>query len=227
VKRYVNSASTIARSIIKGLEDWNLEDGIILYRGHIYVPKDPDLRRDIVKSYHDHIATGHPGRWKTYKLVSREFWWPGISQFVQAYVDGCATCQSTKIRPRTRIPLQPNQVLQGIWKSIMMDFVTDLPLSNNYDSMFVTVDRFSKAIIIAPCHKTITVEETTDLFLNHVWRRTGLPTQVISDRGPQFAAKVTTALWKKLDVKPSLSTAFHPQTDRETERVNQEIEQFL
>ena len=108
-----------------------------------------------------------------------------------------------------------------------MDFVTDLPLSNNYDSMFVTVDHFSKAIIIAPCHKTITAEETTDLFLNHVWRRTGLPMQVISDRGPQFAAKVTTALWKKLDVNPSLSTAFHPQTDGETERVNQEIEQFL
>ena len=61
------------RSVIKGLEDWNLEDGIILYRGHIYVPKDPDLRRDIVKTYHDHVATGHPGRWKTYELVSQEF----------------------------------------------------------------------------------------------------------------------------------------------------------
>ena len=98
-----------------------------------------------------------------------------------------------------------------------MDFVTDLPLSNNYDSIFVTVDRFSKAVIIAPCHKTITAEEMTDLFLNHVWRRTGLPTQVISDHGPQFAAKVTTVLWKKLDVTLSLSTAFHPQTDGETE----------
>ena len=108
-----------------------------------------------------------------------------------------------------------------------MDFITDLPLSNNYDSMFVTVDHFSKAIIIAPCYKTIIAEETTDLFLNHVWQQTGLPMQVISDRGLQFAAKVTTALWKKLDVNLSLSTAFHPQTNGETERVNQEIEQFL
>ena len=131
------------RSITKGLEEWNLEDGLILYRGHIYVPKDNDLRRDIVQSYHNHIATGHPGRWKTYELVSREFWWPGLSQFVQNYVDGCATCQSTKIHPRTRIPLKPNQVPQGIWQNITMDFVTDLPSSNNYDSMFVEIGRAS------------------------------------------------------------------------------------
>jgi hypothetical protein len=88
------------RSITKGLEDWNLEDGLILYRGQVYVPQKETLRRDIVKQYHDHVATGHPGRWKTYKLVSREFWWPGISTFVKSYVDGCATCQATKIRPR-------------------------------------------------------------------------------------------------------------------------------
>jgi len=216
--------STICYQRIRGLEPWRRHHPLPRTRLRT---KDPDLQRDIVKTYHDHITTGHPGHWKTYELVSREFWWPGISQFVQAYVDGCATCQSTKICPRTHIPLQPNQVPQGIWKSITMDFVTDLPLSNNYNSIFVTVDRFSKAIIITPCHKTITAEETTDLFLNHVWWRTGLPTQVILDRGPQFAAKVTTVLWKKLDVKPSLSTAFHPQTDGETKRVNQEIEQFL
>ena len=82
------------RSLTKGLEDWNLEDGIILYRGQIYVPRNDTLRPEIVKRYHDHIATGHPGRWKTYELISREFWWPGISTFVKSYVDGCTTCQA-------------------------------------------------------------------------------------------------------------------------------------
>jgi hypothetical protein len=74
-------------SITKGLEDWNLEDGVILYRGQVYVPRDEILRKDIVKRYHNHIAIGHPGRWKTYELVSREFWWPGMSTFVKDYVD--------------------------------------------------------------------------------------------------------------------------------------------
>jgi hypothetical protein len=158
------------RSVTRGLDDWNLEDGLILHHGHIYVPKDNDLRRDIVKQYHDHIATGHPGRWKTYELVAREFWWLGMSQFVHNYVNGCATCQTTKIRPRTRIPLQPNQVPTGIWKSITMDFVTDLPPTKGFDSMFVVVDRFSKATIVSPCRKDITAEGTSQLYLEQVWR---------------------------------------------------------
>jgi transposase InsO family protein len=215
------------RSLTKGLEDWNLEEGIILYRGHIYVPKDNLLRRDIVKMYHDHPATGHPGRWKTYELISREYWWPGLSQFTKNYVDGCAICQSTKNKPRTQIPLHPNPVPTGVWKSITMDFVTDLPESRNADSMFVVVDRFSKAIIITPCRKTITAEETAQLYLDNIWRRTGLPQHVISDRGPQFASKLMRETWSKLNVNQALSTAFHPQTDGETERVNQEVEQFL
>ena len=161
-------------SLTKGLQDWNLQDGIILHRGHIYVPKDADLRRDIVKRYHNHPAIGHPGRWKTYELVSRDFWWPGLSQFTRNYVDGCAICQSTKNKPRTRVPLQPNPTPTDVWRSITMDFVTDLPISRNADSMFVVVDRFSKAIVITPCLKAITAEETSQLYLDNVWRRTGL-----------------------------------------------------
>jgi len=215
------------RSLTRGLEEWNLEDGIILYRGQVYVPKDDILRRDIVKRYHDHVATGHPGRWKTYELISREFWWPGISTFVKSYVDGCATCQATKIRPRNKVPLQPNQIPTDVWGIITMDFITDLPISQGYDSLFVVVDRLSKATIVTPCTKTITAEETSKLYMDHVWRRTGLPRQVISDRGPQFASKVMQEVWGKLGVKSTMSTAFHPQTDGETERVNQELEQYL
>src|SRR5712672_237743 len=100
-----------------------------------------------------------------------------------------------------------------------MDFVTDLPISRNADSMFVVVDRFSKAIVITPCLKAITAEETSQLYLDNVWRRTGLPRTVISDRGPQFASKVMKETWSKLNVDQALSTAFHPQTDGETERL--------
>jgi Integrase zinc binding domain len=86
----------VTRSLMKGLEDWNYEDGIILFCGHVYVPKDPSLQQVIVKSNHDYVAIGHPGHWKTYELVSQEYWWPGMSTFVCKYVDGCAICQSTK-----------------------------------------------------------------------------------------------------------------------------------
>ena len=150
-----------------------------------------------------------------------------MSLFIRNYVDGCATCQSTKIHPQIRVPLQPNQVPTSIWKSVTMDFVTDLPPTHGHDSMFIVVDCFSKATIIAPCRKDITVEQTSKLYLEQVWQRTGLPQQVISDRGPQFTSQVMKELWNKLGVKASLSTAFHPQTDGETECINQEIEQFF
>ena len=177
-------------SLTKGLEEWNLEDGIILYRGQIYVPRNDRLRREIVKRYHDHVATGHPGRWKTYELISREFWWPGISTFVKSYVDRCATCQATKIQPKNKVPLQPNQIPTDIWGTITMDFIMDLPISQGFDSLIIVVDRLSKGTIIAPCNKTITAEETAKLYMNHAWRHTGLPQQVISDRGPQFVSQV-------------------------------------
>ena len=90
-------------------------------------------------------------------------------------------CQSTKNLPKTIVPLQPNQTPSGVWTNITMDFITDLPISKGFDSLFVTVDRFSKATIITPCNKTITAEQTADIFLDNVWKHTGLPEQIISD----------------------------------------------
>ena len=107
-----------------------------------------------------------------------------------------------------------------------MDFIVDLPVSQGYDSILTVVDRHSKAIILSPCHNTITAEQTSQLLVDNVWKRTGVPKAIISDRGPQFAAQVTQELWRKLRIKQKLSTMFHPQTDGESERVNH-IEQYL
>ena len=114
------------------------------------------------------------------------------------------------------------------WHFISTDFITDLPESKGYDSINVIVDQgLSKGIIITPCKKTIIAEETTTLFQNNVFNQHGLPTKIISDQGPQFAAKFTCELWKQLGITPALSTAYYPQTDGEMEWVNQEIKQFL
>ena len=141
----------------KGLQEWNLEDRLILYKGLVCIPNSENLKRKVVQQYHDGLM-GHPGEWKTIKLITRDFWWPGIMTFVKAYIKGCATCQTTKIKPPVKVPLKPNKVLQGIWETITMDFITDLPVSKGYDSILTVVDRHSKAIILSPCHKTITAE---------------------------------------------------------------------
>ena len=109
-----------------------------------------------------------------------------------------------------------------------MDFITDLPTSQNYDSILVMVDQgLSKGVILIPCNKTITAEETAEILLNNLYKRFGLPDKIISNRGPQFASKAFIELLKLLGIKSALSTAFHPQTDGTTERVNQEIEAYL
>src|SRR6266404_8733135 len=114
-----------------------------------------------------------------------------MSAFIHKFIEGCTLCQTTKNQPRTQVPLQPNPVPEAIWSSVTMDFITALPISLGFDSLFVVVDQFSKATIIVPCCKTIMADETSQLYMNNVWRQTGLPQQIISDQGPQFAAKLT------------------------------------
>jgi Integrase zinc binding domain/Integrase core domain len=125
-----------------------------------------------------------------YKLVSQEYWWPEMSTFIREYVDGCAVCQSTKSQPKTQIPLKPNEVPTNMWEIITIDFITDLPASKGYNLLLVVVDHLSKATILAPCNKTITAKETSQLYIDHIWKQTGLPKKVISDQGPQFVSKV-------------------------------------
>ena len=108
-----------------------------------------------------------------------------------------------------------------------MDFIIDLPISNGYNSILTVIDCHSKATILSPCLKTITVEQTSQILVDNVWKHMGFPLTIISNCGPQFATQVTQELWRKLRIKQKLSTAFHPQTDRELEQVNQEIEQYL
>jgi hypothetical protein len=140
-----------------------------------------------------------------------------MTEFVKAYIKGCAICQTTKIQPPIKVPLKLTKIPEGPWETITMDFITDLPTSKGYDSILTVVNCHSKAIILSSCNKTITAEQTSQLLVDNIWKRTGFPKAIISDRGPQFATQVTQELWRKLGIKQKLSTAFHLQTDGESE----------
>jgi hypothetical protein len=212
-------------------ELWSVMDGLLIYDGRIAVPHDPDLRTDIVKRCHDSITAGHPGRVKTFELVQQTFWWYGMRKFTYQYVDGCATCQSTKNLPnRPHVPLVPIPPTEDAtpFATVSMDFIMDLPLSNGFDAITVFVDHdITKATVIVPCNTTITAEQTARLYQDNVWRRFGLPKKIISDRGTQFTSRFTQELCRLLGITQAMSTAYHPQTDGQTERMNQELEQYL
>ena len=222
-------------SMTAGLNDWTIDktDGrnILFYKGKNYIPRNTELRREIVQNFHDHETAGHPGEIGTYNAVRQHYWWPGLRTFVKNYVQGCGICQQFKI---DRSPSKPTYIPTEGAKSLRpfancsMDLITDLPPADGYDSILVVVDQgLSKGVILVPCNKTLTSEDTARLLLENLYKRFGLPDKIISDRGPQFASKAFIELLKLLGIKSALSTAYHPQTDGTTERVNQEIEAYL
>jgi len=121
----------------------------------------------------------------------------------------------------------PNAIPEKLWSHISADFITKLPLAQEYDTILVVCDHFSKmAHFIATTEKT-SAEGLTKLFWDHVWKLHGLPESIILDRGVQFAVGIMKELNNLLEIQTKLLTAYHPQTDRQTERINQELEQYL
>jgi transposase InsO family protein len=208
--------------------EWRLERGILFYRGKIYVPQDPELRRRIVAQHHDTKITGHPGRWKTLELVARNYWWPQMNRYIGAYTRACDLCLRTKAaRQLPTGRLHPLEIPPGRWEQISVDFVVELPDAHGFDAVMSVVDTLSKRTHFIPTHTTVNAEGAARLFLHHVWKLHGLPSKVVSDRGTQFVAGFTKELYKLLGIKIAASTAYHPQTDGQTERVNQELEQYI
>ena len=194
----------------------------------MYVPKDKKLRVEIIWLHHNTPIVGHEGQWKTVELVTRNYWWPGVTKEVKRYVERCDQCQRMKNREEMPVgKLRPNQVPEGPWQYILVDFIMKLPVSKDHDLILVICDRFSKMSHFVVMIEKMTVEGLTKLFRDNVWKLHGLPESVISDRGPQFAAGMTKELNKMLGIKTKLSMAYHPETDGQTERTNQELEQYL
>jgi hypothetical protein len=214
-------------SSLKGNE-WKLEEGLVLKDGKVYVPKDEKLQMDIIQLHHDTPVAGHGGQWKTVKLVTRNYWWPGVTKQIQRYVEGCDLCQPNKNRP---VPpagkLMPNQVPEKPWAHISTNFIVKLPESQGNDSILVVCDRFSKMAHFIPTTEMTTAKGLAKLFRDNVWKLHGLPESIISDRGPQFTAEFMKELNSMLGIQTKLSTAYHPQTDGQTERINQDLEQYL
>ena len=204
---------------------WKIEGELVLKEGKVYVPKDEELRVEIIRLHQDVPAAGHGGRWKTVELVTRNYWWPGVTRDVGKYVEGCDLCQQMK--NRTEEPagkLKLSEVPQKTWTHLTVDFITKLLVVAGKDAILVVCDRLSKMTHFVATTEGTTAEGLARLFRDNVWKLHGLPESVVSDRGPQFAAELMKELNWMLGIKMKLSTAFHPQTDGQTEWMNQELE---
>ena len=177
---------------------------------------------------HDSKTSGHLGQAKTLEIVSRDYFWPRMRQFINEYIRTCDTCARNKT-PR-HLPhgqLHPLPIPASPWESVSMDYIVELPPSNAHDALYVCVDRFTKMAHFCPTKSNVTAEQTAQLYLQHMFKNHGLPGNIVSDRGTQFTSKFTRRLLELCEIKSNKSTAFHPQSDGQTERVNQVLEQYL
>jgi hypothetical protein len=227
ILEFLQNGSTALAYIRKSFKDYQMEAGLLFYQGQIFVPDNEDLKKDLIAAFHNSPIAGHPGQQRTLELVSRRYYWPGMRAKIFHYVETCEVCQRIKCPKTTPIPVQPLEVPTRPWQHILYDMIIGLPLDGGKDAILVVVNSFSKYGIMIPCSSKVTAKNIVELFLEHVWKRHRFPEKTISDRGPVFNNKYIKALYKCLGIKVHFSSAYHPQTDGQTERMNPGIEQFL
>ncbi|MBW0565251.1 hypothetical protein O181_104966, partial [Austropuccinia psidii MF-1] len=201
---------------------------LLLFKDRVVIPRNEEIQLNILQKRHDSPLAGHPGQEKTLMLIKRYSHWAGMNQFNKDYVSSFQQCSRNKnIHHKKFGLLKPVSIPSGPWNSLSMDFITQLPLSNKFDSILVVVDRFSKMAIFISAYGRNTALDLAQIFISHVFSKHGLPVSIVSDRGSLFVSSFWTQLCQQLKISRDLSTAFHPETDGQTERVNQILEQYL
>jgi Integrase zinc binding domain len=217
-KRFEEDSSTPHTSFT-----FSEDSTLLLYKGRIYVPDYSDVHLTILRASHN-----HPGIHKTIRLVTRKYYWPGLTMTVKSYVGSCIVCAHAKLTHHAAYgPLKFLSIPERPWNSISMDFITGLPLSSSSDSILIIVDRFTKMGLFIPTVVTLTTEGLADLVITWVVAKHGTPVDIVSDCRLLFVSNFWKSLTKRLDIKLNLSTAYHPETDGQTECLNQILEQYL
>ena len=186
------------------------------------------LRLHLLELCHDNISAGHPGRDKTYSLLSRVYYWPGMYKQVTRYVKSCDVCQHTKGDLPPQNLLQPLPLPKAPWQDLGMDLIVGLPTtSQGHDAIITFVDRLTKYAHFIPTSSSLDAIGAADLYISHVYRLHGLSLSIVCDRDPRFTADMFRHIFKQLKVQLKFTTSNHPQCDGQTERTNRIIAQIL
>ena len=205
----------------------SLKDGVIYFKQQrLYVPQV--VRKEVMYECHDTLWAGHPGGDKTMEMLTRRYFWPHMDKEVEAYVRGCQVCQQDKAeRCKPAGLLQPLSIPNQPWESLSMDFIISLPESQNYTGIFVVVDRLTKYAHFVAYESPANAEYVAKLFFANVFKYHGLPREIISDRDSRFTGKFWSTLFALMGTNLKFSSSYHPQTDGQTERTNQILEDYL
>ena len=203
---------------------WSRGTDFWTYRGKIYIPST--LRQTVYKTLHEGMA--HPGKDNTLHSIRRDYYWPNMKPEVESWIEQCDACQRHKNRNKpTHGHLKPIDVIPRFWGVVTTDLITGLPPCKGYDSIWTATDKRGKIKHIAPTTTSLDSKGLWDLIVQNIWKHHGTMDKLICDRGPQMSSRFTRDMGKKFGIEIAMSTAYHPQTDGQSERTNQEVEQAL
>uniref|UniRef100_A0A251SFU3 RNA-directed DNA polymerase n=1 Tax=Helianthus annuus TaxID=4232 RepID=A0A251SFU3_HELAN len=204
-------------------------DGLLYFKDRLWVPKQDDLRTLVMDESHKSRYSIHPGADKMYKDLRTKFWWPGMKKDVALYVSKCLTCLKVKAehqRP-SGLLVQP-EIPVWKWESIAMDLITKLPrTSKGHDAIWVVIDRLTKSAHFLPIREDLSADKLAKIYVDEIESRHGVPLDIISDRDARFSSHFWKAMQSALGTQLNLSTAYHPQTDGQSERTIQTLEDML
>jgi len=195
----------------------------------LWFPADKELITTILESERDSKIARHMGEDKTIELIRRNFWWPKMDECIINYIQSCPECQKNKAARHHPYGLSsPLELPYAPWQSIAMDFITELPLTDKCDQLWVVIDWFTKMVHFIPLQKDMKMAaDLAVAFAKEVWKYHRLPTDMVSDRDSRFTSETWKEFLRQSGIRPQMSTAFHPQMDGQTERLNQTIARYL
>lgn len=208
--------------------DYTITNGLILHKGRIWIPSDSSFTKLLLEEFHKTPTGGHMGVQKALHRLHENFTWDSMRTDTRAFIAGCLTCQYTKYDNKKSagllnplpIPVQP-------WDDLSMDFIVGLPTYKGHKCIFVVVDRFSKGLHLGMLPTQHNARTVANLFMDIVGRLHGMPRSIVSDRDPLFISRFWKELFSLSGTKLRLSSAYHPQSDGQTEVANRIIEQYL
>ena len=209
-----------------------VQSGGLLYKvvsGAVLVPQNEGLRTYLLSAAHDTFFGGHRGANITAAWLKERVYWANMDAEAAAFVRSCEQCQRNKPDNRGRMGLpQSIEVPEGAWDVLCMDFVGPLPRTPaGFDAIMVVIDKLTRYVYYMPLKTTSTAQEVYRLLNERVLAERGIPKAIISDRDTRFTSHFWEALWAGLATELKRSTAFHPQTDGQTEAANRRMVEAL
>lgn len=207
---------------------YSYRQGVLFYEDRLVISNKSQLIPTLLQEFHSTPQGGHSGFYKTYRRMAANIYWVGMKNTIQEFVRQCDICQRQKYMASSPGGLlQPLPIPEQIWEDISLDFITGLPKSKQFEAILVVVDRLSKYAHFIPLKHPYTARSIAEIFCKEIIKLHGLPLSIVSDRDPIFMSNFWREIFKLQGTKLKMSTAYHPESDGQTEVVNRCLETYL